>query len=90
VGTSFDFSRGGIVFTNRKNNILVNARGVACLADFGLAIVTCDKQSTRHKDPAARGHSTIWTAPETLTEARISKEADVFSYSLVAVEVCPF
>ena len=31
----------------------------------------------------------MWAAPETLMEARRSKEADVFSYGLVAIEVRP-
>lgn len=70
-----------------KQNILVNAEGDACLADFGLSIVIRNKSSTGGKDREARGHSTLWVAPETLKEGRISKETDVFCYGLVALEV---
>lgn len=90
VGISSDFAPAGIVFMKRKNNILINHNGEACLADFGLAIVTCDKRQSGDEDPTARGHSSLWAAPETLTEARISKETDVFSYGLVAIGVSSF
>lgn len=90
VGISSPLAPAGIVFTKHKNNILINHNGDACLADFGLAIVTCDKRQTGHEDPTARGHSSLWAAPETLTEARISKETDVFSYGLVAIGVSSF
>ena len=56
---SFGFARGGTILTTRKNNVLVNVKGDARLADFGLAIITYDKTSTSHEDPTARGHSTL-------------------------------
>ena len=90
VGILFDVPSFGSVFTKRKRNILVNDRGDACISDFGLAIVTRGNGATRDEGPAARGHSSLWAAPETLKDGRISKEADMFSYGLVAVEVCPF
>ena len=68
----------------------MNAVGDACISDFGLATVTHCDNPTGHDGPIARGHSSLWAAPETLKEGRISKEADVFSYGLVAVEVRPF
>ena len=86
VGTSLELAPRGIVFTMRKQNILVNAQGDACLADFGLAIVVDSKSSTG----AGRGHNSLWAAPETLNHGRRSREADVFSYGLVAIEVCLF
>ena len=66
----------------------MNARGDACISDFGLAVVTRNNRVTEDEEPTARGHSTLWAAPETLKDGRTSKEADVFSYGLVAVEVC--
>jgi hypothetical protein len=71
-----------------KQNILVNARGDACLSDFGFAIV--NKGSIRYEDPTVRGHNSLYAAPETLKYGRRSKEADVFSYGLVAVGVRSF
>ena len=68
----------------------MNGRGDACISDFGLATVTRSNGPTRHKGPVARGHSSLWAAPETLNNAQVSKEADVFSYGLVAVEVRSF
>ena len=66
----------------------MNARGDACISDFGLALVTRNNRVAEHEEPIARGHSSLWTAPETLKYGQTSKEADVFSYGLVAVEAC--
>lgn len=77
------------MLTKFKPNILVNAEGDACLTDFGLSVVVCNKNSCGGEDRRARGHSSVWVAPETLNEGRISKEVDVFCYSLVALEVRP-
>ncbi|KAF9644876.1 kinase-like protein [Thelephora ganbajun] len=78
----------GVVHGDVKpQNILVNAKGDACLADFGLAIVMCGKKLTEGENRTARGHSSFWVAPETLIDGRVSKEADVFCYGLVAVEM---
>ena len=90
VGIPFNSVPGGMVLTGRKNNILVNSNGDACLADFGLAIVARDKRSTGPEDPTVLGYSSLCAAPETLSHARISRETDVFSYSLVAIEVSSF
>ena len=67
----------------------MNASGRACISDFGLATVTRDNRATQREGPASGAHNTLWVAPETLTDARTSKEADVFSYGLVAIEVRP-
>ena len=79
-----------MTLTKFKQNILVNTRGDACLADFGLSIVICPKILSGGEVRSARGHSSLWVAPETLNEGRISKEVDVFCYSLVALEVRRF
>jgi len=50
--------------------------------------VTRGKGATGYEDSGARGHSSLWAAPEILINAQVSKEADVFSYGLVALEVC--
>ena len=87
MGISLEVVHVCIKLTNFKQNILVNSEGDACLADFGLSIVTCNRSLGRNEDRRARGHSTIWVAPETLNEGQISKAVDVFCYSLVALEV---
>lgn len=88
VGIFPNLFRVGIIFTKLKQNILVDSKGDACLTDFGLSIVTCSKGLSGDEDRRARGHSSIWAAPETLNEGQISKEVDVFCYGLVALEVC--
>lgn len=87
VGSLFDIPLPSMVFTKEKQNILVNARGGACVSDFGSAVVTRSNGTTGHEGPTARGHSSRWAAPETLKDGHVSKAADVFSYGLVALEV---
>lgn len=82
VSIPLDLAPGHVIFTERKNNILINSNGDACLADFGFAIVT-----SAGCEETAHGHSALSAAPETLIEGRISKEADTFSYGLAVVEV---
>ncbi|KAF9643197.1 kinase-like protein [Thelephora ganbajun] len=86
-GLHYLHSRGVIHGDLKPQNVLVNARGDACISDFGLAIVTRGKGTTGYEDPVARGRSSLWAAPEILTDARVSKEADMFSYGLVAVGI---
>ena len=61
--------------------------GHARITDFGLATVTQDLDSmwTTSED---QGHTARWTAPEILAEeGTYSKEADIFSFAMVMVEV---
>ena len=75
------------VLTLNQSNVLVDTTGHARIVDFGLATVTHDLDSIRgasgeHKD------STRWTAPEILDgQGTHSKEADVFSFAMVMIEV---
>ena len=87
VGTSFYLAKDGTVLTTVKQNILVNAKGDACLTDFGLSIVTHDGTSPWGMERRARGHSPICVAPETLREGKLSNEADMYCFSLAAIEV---
>lgn len=68
-------------------NILVDDRGHACLADFGLASVAHGHNSIATH---LHGYTARWTAPEILRGApNITKEADVFSFGMVVLEVRP-
>ncbi|KAF9645415.1 kinase-like protein [Thelephora ganbajun] len=67
-------------------NILVDNSGHARVADFGFAMVTQNLDSM----PSAshhNGHTPRWTAPEVLNEGPHTKEADVFSFAMVMIEV---
>jgi len=78
-------SRFTTVLTPGQPNVLVDHSGNALIADFGLATVTqnLDSIQTTHQG----GHTPRWAAPEVLTEGTFSKEADVFSFAMVMIEV---
>jgi serine/threonine protein kinase len=60
--------------------------GHAHVADFGLATVTKNLDSMQ-STACQRGYSVRWAAPEVLGEGAHSKEADVFSFAMVMIEV---
>ena len=60
--------------------------GHARIADFGLAVVIQNSDSTR-SDSSSGGHSPRWTAPEVLEGGTHSKQSDVFSFAMVMIEV---
>ena len=72
-------------------NILVDATSHAMITDCSLAMVTQDLDSIRGA-PDEYGDSTRWIAPEILdNRGAFSKEADVFSFAMVVIEVrCRF
>lgn len=74
------------VLTPTQPNILVDSSGTALIADFGLALVIPNPDSTL-SFPRQRGHTPQWTAPEVLNDGIHSKEADIFSFAMVMVEV---
>lgn len=66
----------------------MDATGHARIADFGLAMVDQDPGSTRNA-PAEHGQSVRWIAPEILNNlGTYNKEADIFSFAGVTIEVC--
>jgi serine/threonine protein kinase len=77
----------------RGTNILVDDKGHACLADFGLAVfsnATLANQSSQH------GGSVRWMGPELLYPQSCGLENfqrtfanDVYSFACVCIEVCP-
>ena len=65
-------------------NILVDGSGCARIADFGLA----RNQEITYQTTTSYGHTARWTAPEVLDgEGVASKEADVFAFAMVMIEV---
>ena len=80
------------MLTSRQSNILVDAAGIARVTDFGLAMVTHDLNSIR-EGLDEHGQCAQWIAPEILSgRETYSKEADVFSFAMVTIEVscrCP-
>ena len=61
--------------------------GRARLVDFGLATVTRNLDSMRSVS-CQRGYTARWAAPEVLDEDTYSKEADIFAFAMVMIEVC--
>ena len=60
--------------------------GSARIADFVFANVTQDLDSMRSTQ-GQRGFTPRWTAPEVLDKGPSSKEADIFSFAMVMIEV---
>lgn len=73
--------------TSGQLDILVDDSGRARIADPGLAMIAKDLSSF---PSASHHHGPIpqWPAPEVLEEGNYGKEADIFSFAMVAVEVC--
>ena len=78
----------------QQANIVVDRRGQARLTEYGLAPVNSDPSFTVAATPGAVGTSR-WLAPEIISPSRKgtgmpvmeSKPADVFAFSMLAVEV---
>ena len=60
--------------------------GSARIVDFGLTTVTHNPDSMR--SASQHNHTPRWTAPEVLLGGVYSKEADIFSFAMVVIEVC--
>jgi len=74
------------MLTPAQPNVLVDSSGNARIADFGLATVTQNLDSVRNAS-LQRGFTPRWAAPEVLAEGPNSKEADIFSFAMVMIEV---
>ena len=80
-------TRPTIVLTSNQPSILVDGSGRARITDFGLATMTQD-QGSLVSVPDDHGHTARWIAPEVLDgHGTHSKEADVFSFAMVMIEV---
>ena len=72
--------------THVQPNILMDDSGNARIVDFGFTTVTLNLDSVRSVQ-CQRGFTPRWTAPEVLEEGPLSKEADIFSFAMVMIEV---
>ena len=77
-----------VIPTNPKANILIDNDGRARLTDFGLAsIIRRDTSVISLQEPDVAGTG-AWAAPEVLWGGASTKEGDIFTFAMVAVEVC--
>ena len=74
-----------IVLTRVQPNILIDDSGNACITDFGLTTVILNLDSVQ--SALSQRSAPRWAAPELLHEGPHSKEADVFSFAMVMIEV---
>ena len=72
--------------TNPKANILIDKGGHARLTDFGLTSIIPGEYPVASPQEAHITSTTMWVAPEILGGDPVSKEGDVFSFAMVAVE----
>src|SRR5579872_6828289 len=91
LGLSFQFSRAFPV----KANILINHAGQACLADFGLLVITSDLTGfTSSAGSFVGGGSYRWMSPELfdpdkfgLKNCHPTKNSDRYAFGMVIYEV---
>ena len=78
------------MLTSRQVNILIQIIGKApqaLITDFGLTIITRNPDSIR--TTTHQPHNTArWTAQEVLLEENPTKESDIYSFTMVMIEVC--
>jgi len=79
-------SRFATVLTPGQQNILMDDSGHAHIADFGLAMLTHNPDSIQNATLQG-GYTPQWAAPEVLNEGTYGKEADIFSFAMVMIEV---
>ena len=72
---------------NWKVNILIDKDGRARLTDFILSFITREEYTTFITQESNPVNTTTWAAPEILRGGGATKEGDVFTFAMVAVEV---
>jgi len=76
-----------LISTNSKANILIDKDGHARLTDFGLTSIIRGEYSVCSPQESGEASTTTWAAPEILRGGPATKEGDVFTFAMVAVEV---
>ena len=75
------------ILTPTQSNIFIDPTGCARITNFGLAVVTQNTKSIKCTW-IEYGHGVRWIAPEILDDRGThSREGDVFSFAMVAIEV---
>ena len=67
---------------------MIDGDGHACLTDIGLTSIVHGGNSSVSLQGPNMINTTAWAAPEVLAGAPVSKEGDIFTFAMVAVEVC--
>jgi len=70
-----------------KANVLIDGGGHARLKGFGLTSAIVGDDSVQSPQSSTT-NTTTWAAPEILGGGPVSKEGDIFTFSMVAIEVC--
>lgn len=82
------FSASGANLNELKANVMIDSNGHARLTDFGLTSIPRDEGSILSFQDSDAVSMTTWAAPEVLNGGAPSEKADVFTFAMVAVEVC--
>ncbi|KIP10766.1 hypothetical protein PHLGIDRAFT_64906, partial [Phlebiopsis gigantea 11061_1 CR5-6] len=72
----------------KATNILIDADGTACLADFGLSRVKLQTTVALNLDPTPQKGTVRWMAPEQLGGSSASRKTDIYSFAMTIYEVC--
>lgn len=70
-----------------KTNVLIDNDGHARLTDFGLTSIILGNKSVVSFQDDHLTMATMWMAPEISEGGVVTKEGDVFTFAMVAVEV---
>ncbi|EIN11966.1 kinase-like protein, partial [Punctularia strigosozonata HHB-11173 SS5] len=71
----------------KASNILIDERGVACLADFGLSKLRMHTTTIRSRSTGRMGTGTSrWMSPEQMCLGIINRKTDIYSLAMTIYE----
>jgi len=73
---------------NSKATVLIDEDGHARLTNFGLTSIISGKSLALSSRDHSLTNTTTWAAPEILKGGPVSEEGDIFTFAMVAAEVC--